>query len=39
MDSVKEFVDFNADVITSLLVVFRPLVKGHHDEKSEDRRR
>lgn len=27
MDNVKKFVDFNADVITSLLVVFRPLVQ------------
>lgn len=26
MDNVKKFVDFNADVITSLLVVFRTLV-------------
>jgi hypothetical protein len=27
MDDVKKFVDFNADVITCLLVVFRPLVQ------------
>lgn len=29
MDDVKKFVDFNADVITSLLVVFRSLVQVH----------
>jgi hypothetical protein len=27
MDNIKEFVDFNTDVITSLLVVFCPLVQ------------
>jgi hypothetical protein len=27
VDDVNELVDFNADVITSLLVVFRPLVR------------
>ena len=31
MDDVDEFADFNADVVTSLFVVFRPLV--HQSEE------
>ena len=27
IDNVKKFIDFDADVITSLLVVFRPLAQ------------
>ena len=39
MDNVKKFVDFNADVITSLFVMFRPLVEVQQCQVMSNQRR
>jgi len=39
MDNINELVDFNTDVVTRLLIVFRPLIKRSEEVSASDKQR